>query len=253
MSADPTLVVHPTKQALAEATAARLVVAAVDAVAERGRARLVLTGGSMGSAVLAAVGSCPAAAALDWSRVELWWGDERFLAAGDPDRNDTQADEALLDSLGLDSAQVHRVATSDGPDGDDVDAAARRYADELAAAGDGGLAPEFDVVLLGVGPDCHVASLFPGHPGTGEGGTGAIAVRDSPKPPPTRVSMTFDALGHGREVWLVVAGEDKAEAVATAWRLAAEGGDASRAPASLVRGRTATRWLVDAPAAADLG
>ncbi len=242
----PSVVVHPGKDALAAVCAARLVTAVVDAVAARGTARLVLTGGSMGAAVLTAVGRSPAAAAVDWSRVELWWGDERFLPAGDPDRNETQAREALLDALPLDGSLVHPMAATDGPNGDDVDAAARRYAAELAGAADGGLAPEFDVVLLGVGPDCHVASLFPGAPGLDASGTGAIAVRDSPKPPPTRISMTFDALRGAREVWFIVSGSDKADAVATA----RTGTDLHRAPAAGVAGREATRWLLDADAAA---
>ena len=93
----------------------------------------------------------------------------------------------------LDPARVHPMASSDGPDGDDPDAAAARYADELAAAArpeDHGPAPAFDVLLLGVGPDGHIASLFPGHPALYDDRP-AFAVRNSPKPPPTRISLGF--------------------------------------------------------------
>ena len=245
------VVVHRTPDLLAATTAARLLVHLVDAQAARGTASFVATGGGMGSAVLAAVAAAPARDAVDWGRVDVWWGDERFLPDGDPERNETQAREALLDAVPLDPARVHRMAPSDGPLGDDADAAARAYAAELAAAagpGDPLGVPELDVVLLGVGPDAHVASLFPGHPGARVTDRGVIAVRESPKPPPVRISLTFPALNRGREVWLVASGEGKAGAVAQA--LAAhDAHDPAGVPASRVRGTHATRWLLDEAAA----
>jgi 6-phosphogluconolactonase len=245
------VVVHPDKDTLAAAVAARLVTAVVDAQAARGRADLVLTGGTVGIAVLAAVRDSPARAAVDWGRVHLWWGDERFLPSGDADRNETQARAALLDAVPLPAGHVHAMPPSDGPDGDDPEAAARRYARELAAAegaGDAVAVPPFDVVLLGVGPDAHVASLFPGHPAAREAGTSVVAVRDSPKPPPVRTSLTFPAIARAEQVWLVVAGDDKAEAVAAA----RTGADPARSPASAVRGSKRTLWLLDRAAASRL-
>jgi 6-phosphogluconolactonase len=244
------VVVHATPELLAETTAARLIVHLVDAQAARGSASFVATGGGVGTAVLAAVAGSAARDAVDWSRVDVWWGDERFLPSGDPDRNETQARGALLDALPVDPARVHVMAASDGPYGDDPDAAAAAYAAELAAAAGASAAgvpvPEFDVVLLGVGPDGHVASLFPGHPGATEVEPTAIAVRESPKPPPVRVSLTFPAINHGREVWLVASGDGKAAAVAQALAETAP----ARVPASGVAGTEATRWLLDAAAAA---
>jgi 6-phosphogluconolactonase len=105
------------------------------------------------------------------------------------------------------------------------------------------------VVVLGVGPDGHVASLFPHHPAQRIDDTIAIAVHDSPKPPPDRVSLTFSCLNRAREVWFLVAGDDKADAVRTA---TAGGADRWDVPASGVRGRVATRWLVDVAAAGHL-
>ncbi|WP_295693853.1 6-phosphogluconolactonase [Lapillicoccus sp.] len=241
---DPSqLVVHPDKQALADAAAARLVTAIVDAQAARGKAHLVLTGGSMGSAIIASLCEVPGRSAVDWSTVSIWWGDERYLPAGDPDRNDTQNDAAGLGRLGLDPLRVHRVA---GPDASaSADASATAYGDEVRADGSGA----FDVVLLGVGPDGHVASLFPHHPAQRIEDAIAIAVHDSPKPPPDRVSLTFECLARSRQVWFLVAGSDKADAVVAAL---AEGADRWDVPASGVHGEDATRWLLDTDAAAGL-
>lgn len=233
--------VHPSKQALADAIAARLVGAIIDAVAERGVAHVSLTGGSMGSALIASLVQTPARDAIDWSKVVIWWGDERYLPAGDPDRNDTQNDEAGLSSLGLDPANIHRVP---GPDTSaSAEASAQAYGQELRDAG------AFDVMILGVGPDGHVASLFPHHPAARTTGELTVAVHDSPKPPPDRVSLTFEALGRSRRVWFVVAGGDKADAV----RRGVGPSDPDDTPASAVKGTDETLWLVDRDAAADLG
>lgn len=235
--------VHPDKASLADAVAARLITALIDVQAEREVAELVLTGGSMGAATVASLGRAPARSCVDWSRVRLWWGDERYLPAGHPDRNDTQADDAGLLALGLDPALVHRVA---GPDrAASAELSAEEYGDRIRAVGGG----RFDVVMLGVGPDAHVASLFPHHPAQRATDAIAIAVHDSPKPPPDRVSLTFDALERGRQVWFLVAGEDKAEAVAAAQ---APGADRWDVPAAGVHGSDATLWLIDLAASARL-
>src|SRR5690606_33810509 len=125
------------------------------AQAERGQASVVLTGGRIAAAVYRAVRELPARDAVDWSRVDVWWGDERFLPAGHPDRNETQAREALLDHVPIPAHRVHPMPPSDGPDGADPEAAASRYAAELATAARPGTAelPHFDVLLLGVGED----------------------------------------------------------------------------------------------------
>ncbi|GAB3256974.1 6-phosphogluconolactonase [Kineosporia babensis] len=227
--------------ALANAAAARLITELVDAQAARGQAHIVLTGGSNGGALLKAVAASPARDVVDWTRVDLWWGDERFLPAGDAERNETQAREYLLDALPLEPKRVHVMAPSDGTYGDDVDAAAAAYAAELEAAGN----PAFDVLMLGVGPDGHVASLFPGHPGYAVTSGTVIAVRESPKPPPVRISLTLGAIGNARQVWLLAGGEGKAEAVAGAL------GDVDL-PAGAVRGTERTLWLLDRAAASKL-
>jgi 6-phosphogluconolactonase len=246
MSSAPVVVVHRDAQLLAAAGAARLVTRLIDVQNARGSASVVLTGGTMGSAILAAVAASPARDAVDWSRLDVWWGDERFLPSGDPDRNETQNRAALLDAVPLDPARVHPMAGPDGPHGDDVDAAAAAYAEELARAASAGAGtPVFDVLMLGMGPDAHVASMFPHAPGLAETERTAIAVRNSPKPPPTRISLTMPVLSRAEDVWFLVAGADKAEAAG----LALSGAGVSEAPAAGPHGRRATLWLVDQAAA----
>ncbi len=247
----PQVVVHRDKELMAKAAAARLITRIVDAQAARGSASVVLTGGRNGNALLAALAGSPARDAVDWARLDLWWGDERLLPEGDPDRNATQARGELLDAVPLDPARVHAMPASDGPWGKDADAAAESYARELARAcgpQDRGGVPAFDVLLLGVGPDTHVASLFPEHPGVRETEATVVGVHGAPKPPPTRVSLTLPAIRQAREVWLLAAGEDKAKAVA----MALSGAGEIQAPAAGARGRARTLWLLDRAAAARL-
>lgn len=244
----PVVVVARTREDLAAATAARLVVRLLDAQSQHGTASVVLTGGGVGIELLEQVARSPAQAAVDWRRVDVWWGDERFVPADDPQRNELQARRALLDHLDLDPARVHPMAPRGGPDGDDVEAAAVRYADELAAAAPPGAdVPTFDVLLLGVGPDGHTASIFPESPGAHDERT-AFGVHGAPMPPPTRVSLGFRALNAAREVWFVVSGEDKAPVVA----LALGGGGHVQVPPAGVRGHLQTLWLLDEAAAAQL-
>ncbi len=249
MTAPATVVVHADAPLLAEAAAARLVTRLVDAQTARGRAHVVLTGGGVGTATLRALAASPARDAVDWSAVDVWWGDERFLPEGDPERNVVQAREALLDRLPLDPDRVHTMPATGGPWGQDVDAAAAAYAEELARAArpeDRGGAPRFDVLLLGVGPDGHVASLFPEHPALHETERTVVGVHGSPKPPPRRISLTMPVIRGAAEVWLLAAGAEKAPAVA----LALSGAGEVAVPAAGAGGTRATLWLLDRAAAA---
>jgi 6-phosphogluconolactonase len=241
------VVVVSDADVLASTVAARLVIKIIDAQAERGWASVVLTGGRVAAKVLRAVKELPAADAVEWSHVDLWWGDERFLPAGDKERNETQAREALLEALPLDPARVHAMPASDGPDGDDAKAAAARYARELAAAAKPGSSelPHFDVLMLGVGEDGHVASIFPEHPAGYETGT-VTAVHNSPKPPPNRISLTMPTIQTAEEVWLIAAGPDKAAAIG----MALEGAGPRQLPAAGAVGTERTLWLLDRAAAA---
>jgi 6-phosphogluconolactonase len=244
----PTIVVVRDAEVLAEAAAARLLTRLVDAQALRGTASVVLTGGGVGIATLAAVRRSGARTAVDWRLVVVWWGDERFVPADDPERNERQAREALLDHLDLDPARLHPMGALGGPDGEDADAAAARYADELRrAAPPDHEVPPFDVLLLGMGAEGHTASIFPGSPAAHDERL-VVGVHGCPKPPPTRVTLTFPALNGSRETWMLVAGADKAPMVA----MALGGAGRVQVPAAGVRGHAATFWLLDEAAAGQL-
>ncbi|QTE31140.1 6-phosphogluconolactonase [Pengzhenrongella sicca] len=247
------VVVHPDAQVLAQAVAARLLTRLLDVQSVRRPAHVVLTGGTVGIALLAEAAASPLRDAVDWTGVHVWWGDERFLPAGDPDRNETQARAALLAALAdvLPAANVHPMPASDAPGIGSPEESAAAYAAELAAfapAADGAggpRVPAFDVLLLGMGPDGHVASLFPGHEALVVTGVSTVGVHGSPKPPPLRVSLTFDAIHAARQVWVVAAGAEKAAAVAAALG----GAGVDQTPAAAATGAT-TLWLVDAAASA---
>lgn len=243
------VVVYSDPQLLAAACAARLVTRLVDVQAARGSASLVLTGGGTGIAILRELRNSPARDAIDWSKLDLYWGDERFLPADDNERNEKQAREALLDHVPLDPARIHAMAPSDGRFGDDPDAAAADYARVLADNArpeDHGDVPTFDVTLLGLGGEGHTASIFPETPAVYETDRSVIAVRNSPKPPPTRISLTLPAIRRSAEVWLVTTGAAKADAVA----LALAGAGEVQLPVAGARGQRRTLWLLDRTAAA---
>jgi 6-phosphogluconolactonase len=235
----------PNAGAVTQAAGDRLAGAIAAAIAARGSALVVLTGGGSGIGLLRHVGTHP----LDWSRVHLFWGDDRFVPRDDDERNEKQAREALLDHVDVPDGNVHPMPASDGPLGDDLDAAALAYRDVLAGlAGDGSGAPVFDVHLLGMGGEGHVNSLFPHTPAVRERLRLAVGVPDSPKPPPRRITLTLPAVRRSRRVWLVVSGAAKADAVAAAL----SGADPDEVPAAGALGIEETIWFLDHEAAAKL-
>ncbi|MBW0012692.1 6-phosphogluconolactonase [Mycobacterium sp.] len=239
--------VFPNGEAVAEAAGQRLIDTISAAVAARGRALIVLTGGGNGIGVLRYLAT--RREHVDWSGVQLFWGDERYVPEDDDERNDKQAREALLDHVDIPSSNVHAMPAGDGEFGDDVAAAALAYEQLLAANADGGQpVPNFDVHLLGMGPEGHINSLFPDTPAVRETTRMVVAVEDSPKPPPRRITLTLPAIQRSREVWLMVSGAAKADAAA-----AAIGGAAPvSVPAAGAVGQERTLWLLDEEAAAKL-
>lgn len=227
------VVVVPDADALATLIADRLTERVAELQAAGSRPRIALTGGTIANRAYALLDTGPA----DWTAVDFWWGDERFVPEGHEDRNAQQAAEAFLDRLEVGADQRHRFAAHD------CALSAREAADAYAATlPDGG----FDLVLCGVGPDGHVASLFPGFAQLHERDRAAVEVFDSPKPPPVRLSLTFDTLNDTRAAWFLAAGAEKADAVA---RALADDGSVDETPARGVRGRDETVWLLDEAAA----
>jgi 6-phosphogluconolactonase len=232
--------------ALVAAAGERLAAEIVSLVDFRGRAQIVLTGGGTGIGILSKLADSDR---IDWSKVHLFWGDDRYVPEDDDERNDKQAREALLDRVGIPAANVHAMPASDGEFGDDLDAAALAYEHVLAAnAEPGEPTPYFDVHLLGMGGEGHINSLFPHTPAVRETDRMVVGVSDSPKPPPRRITLTLPAIQRSREVWLIVSGAAKADAVAAA----VGGADPVDVPAAGAVGRDATVWLLDEDAASKL-
>ncbi|MEE9243290.1 MAG: 6-phosphogluconolactonase [Mycobacterium sp.] len=238
----PIVETYSDPDALVAAAGDRLVGAIADAIAERGQAAIVLTGGGTEIGLLRRVGE--RSDEVDWAKVHLYWGDERFVPADNDERNDKQAREALLDHVDVPEANVHAMPANDGAFGDDLEAAAQDYGQLLAATLDAP-EPEFDVHLLGMGGEGHINSLFPDTAAVRETERLVVGVTDSPKPPPRRITLTLNAVQRSREVWLVVSGAAKAEAVAAA----VDGADPVDVPAAGAVGREATVWLLDEAAA----
>lgn len=238
MAGGTEVLVHADADDVAEAVAARLMARLVELQREFRVPQIALTGGRIASRAYQRLASEGARSAVDWSQVELWWGDERFVPAESEDRNDTSTLEVLTASLQLDWKRVHPMPASGGDL--DLDAAAAAYAAELAGT-------TFDVCLLGMGPDGHVASIFPEHPSSYAEGD-VIAVRSSPKPPPERISVTLPVINASSEVWFLVSGADKAAAA----KMALLGAGHVQVPAAGVSGTQRTLWLLDRDSASEL-
>ena len=193
---------------------------------------VMLTGGTIGIATLAAIADREDAHLLDWSRVQFWWGDERFVESNSGDRNAVQARKAMLGRLPVSEANIHEFPASD--QGLSLDEAANLFAAELAS-----LKPQFDLAFVGMGPDGHICSLFPGKSEIAAG-VKVIAEHDSPKPPPQRLSFSYEAMNEVDELWFVVAGADKSSAVAVAF-----GDNPEALPVGRIRGASKTIWFVD--------
>lgn len=232
--------IHPDAQSLASAAATAVAGILTRQIAAEGRATLSLTGGSVGVATAAALRE----ADVDWERVTIFFGDERFVPAGSPERNDGQLSGVLLDALG-DRPTVHRWPTQSAANSD-VDAAAAQFLEGLDLPIDE--SPIFDVTILGMGPEGHVDSIFPDSPAVNETTRLIVGVRDCPKPPPERLTFTLPAVRRSRHVLVVAAGMGKAEAVAQGLG----GAKPSDWPVAGAIGLESTTYYLDVDAASQL-
>ena len=217
--------------------AARLLERLIELQAAQPLVHLCLTGGDTANAMYEKFAELAEGSTLDASKLQLWWGDERFVPATDPARNSLQAISRLARTVSIKSADTHMMAAADGRKDPHESAAA--YESELGET-------TFDITLLGIGRDGHVASLFPDHPSSEPTNRAVVGVTDSPKEPAERITLTLRSLNRSHEVWFLATGESKSTAVASA--LMPDG----PAPGSQIRGDVATLWFVDEGAAAGL-
>lgn len=237
MSAAPEIVVGPVDE-LAETLAGRLLSEAERGLATGRRFALALPGGSVATRFFPRLARLP----LDWSRVDFFWGDERAVAPDDPASNYGVARALWLNAAGVPEACIHRMP-ADEPD---LARAAKAYAEDLARLR--GTPPRLHVVLLGVGPDGHVCSLFPRHPLLEETTRFVASVEDAPKPPPRRLTLTLPVLAAAELVVVAALGPEKAAVV----RRAADGSDQVLPLARVLRGARRSLLLLDPAAASQL-
>ena len=225
---------------LSTGMAGRLARRIVELQATKDRVHIALPGGHTARALYEALAALAPATALDPAGLELWWTSERYVPPTDLERNSTQALSILARPNQLVSAPVHPMPSDTGSS--DPSEAAYAYAKELGDA-------DFDICLLGVGCDGHVASIYPDHPSMkdqGEKGLRVIGVTEAPIPPAERISISVGTINRSSEVWLMAAGSDKARAVARGVS------HDPQVPVGLVHGVDATYWFVDKTAAGEL-
>lgn len=243
----PITLIHPDRALLTEAAGQRLVLLLSELTAAQTRVHLSLTGGSLGIAIWKAVAASPLRVLVDWARIHCWWSDERFLSAEDAERNDHQAFEAFFEQGPVPRANLHTIGNTE--QFADQHRAAAAYEKQLREAGSEDSWPIFDLSLLGMGQDGHLASLFPGKDEIHDPRLGVIGVEDSPKPPSARVSMTLPLIRRSRRIWFLVDGADKAEAAARLLDAAQqislpESQELARTPAAGARGLEQTLYLI---------
>jgi 6-phosphogluconolactonase len=222
--------IHSDAAAVAAAGVEEVVTAAARSIARRGRFRIALAGGSTPKVMYAALRK----ADVDWPKVEIYFGDERCVPPDHADSNYKMAKEALLEHVDIPGAQIHRMHGEDDPAG-----AAASYADVLPGE-------PLDLVLLGMGPDGHTASLFPGTAALAETFQTVVA-NYVDKLATWRLTMTYPVLSGARRVAIVTVGSEKADALAQA----IDGPDGA-VPISGVSPEGGALYLVDQAAAAKL-
>lgn len=231
---------YATADAVAIAAAEAGIARIVELQAGLDRVDIAITGGTVGIKTLACWAANARRADIDYDRLHIWWGDERFVAADSSDRNFVQAWDALLSQLPIAAKNLHQFPAADA--GMDLDEAAVAFLQHWRAE-----APVIQFAYMGMGPDGHVASLFPGHESLGASAS-VIAEHDSPKPPAARLSFGYDAICAFKEIWFTVAGADKAEAVSVAFS-----GEPERLPVGRIHGAERDVWFIDDSAASMLG
>jgi 6-phosphogluconolactonase len=203
------------------ALAEHFTASAREAIASRGAFHIALSGGSIGPLLFPALARLP----LDWHRIDFFWADERAVPPDHPDSNFAEANRLWLKPAGVPPERIHRMHA----DAQDLALAAREYSVELSRIA--GSPPALDFALLGVGPDGHVASLFPGHAALRVEALAAVAIEDAPKPPPRRMTLTLPVLAGAAQVVIAGKGAEKALVIKSAMT------PGSRLPAGMLMSR----------------
>ncbi len=227
----------PTADDVSTAVADQLLQKILELQETQEAVHICLTGGATANSMYEQFAELAANADLDASKLHFWWGDERFVSATDPERHSLQAIERLARTIPINSAHIHMMAAMDGRK--DAHESASAYQSELGDT-------VFDIVLLGVGPSGHCASIFPDHPSFEPTSRLAIGVENAPIPPEDRITLTFTALNRSRYVWLFATGEVKSYVTARALA-----GDETL-PVSNVHGEQGTIWFIDDAASKEL-
>jgi len=214
-----------------------------DAIASRGAFHVAISGGSLPVILAKKLREPPYTTEVDWSKWVVWFADERYVSLDDDNSNYKETKKALLQYVGVLDSNVHVIDASLP-----LPECAKQYQKQLADVFGGGSVPQLDLVLLGMGPDGHTASLFPNHPLLKETEVWIAPISDSPKPPPERVTFTFPLIDNSKEVAFVASGESKKEMLA---RIIDESTVPwGELPCKLVNPHSGNlHWFVDAPAA----
>lgn len=235
------LFIAGTSDDLAREAAGRFA-AAQAAIADHGRFAVALSGGSTPRKLYTLLAQPPYLFAIDWRRVHIFFADERFVPHDHPDSTLRLARETLLNHVPIPPENIFPMPT----EGVTPEAGAARYAETLVAFFAAPL-PRFDLILLGMGPDGHTASLFPGRPDL----PGAVAaIHDSPKPPPVRLTLTLEAINQAAEIQFLVTGADKAGTLRAIFKGGEPGASLPAARVEAATGKTA--WLVDREAGSEV-
>ena len=230
---------YETPDAVATAAASAVIEKLQQLTLNSDTVHIAITGGTVGILTLAKWSDHALRDSIEYSKVHFWWGDERFVDQDSADRNFIQAWDALLANIEVPFENLHEFPSPS--DGSTLEEARADFEEEFRSYN-----PVFEFALMGMGPDGHVASLFPGHEHL-EGQCLILAEHDSPKPPSERLSLSYSVLNTAKEIWFLIAGADKAAPLATAFSDTPDS-----LPVGRISGTSANRWFIDSAAGASL-
>ena len=224
--------------AVAEQAAADLKLFILDVLSRQDELNLAVTGGTVGIKTLAEF-SKVVDDSIDLNRLNIWWGDERYVPLDDSDRNSHQAEQVLLANLNIPATNIHLFPVPGAQE--HIQDAAAKFGQEFDKRN-----ISFDLMIMGMGPDGHIASLFPGKSSlTSE--SSVIAEVDSPKPPKQRLTFGLRVINESKNIWFTVAGFDKADAVSEVIS-----NPLCDLPAAKISGKEETVWYLDQTASSKL-